>query len=803
MKRWFLDVSAALFLAAPAGATVYYSDANAGDDRNPGTLASPFRTFDKCVLSLRAPGDVCDLRQGVYSTSSPVVTASGAPGLPIEVRGHAGEAVWIRQGAPVAWSRVWSNGTSLAMYAADFDYDATITRQRSMSWYYERGIQLWNDHALLDAGNGLSSNFFSAGGAAKIIPFYPPDPGATSTKISSAAIGSPLGPIPANGLVGSIAWINGGTAVNWYPKTVRSSGTNPSDPSKQWFTVDGESTEPMGPSSPFYLIGSKYLLTNPWEWGWDAAAKKLYILAPLSQDPSSFPIRVQTTSVALTLRGANYWSIHDLNLEGVTPTVDGCRYLEYHHLSVVQPGIVQFTEKAFDYGQHSGIVLPDDSRLHHSSIQSCWGRCVDVNGSRDTVENNAIRDHTLRGQFEGGVSLQKPDGLLRQNAISTGNHCGVFITSLGWGAVVRRNLVEYPALGVSDGSAIDVGSHTGTVVIDSNLFSAPGYSVNGIMLDQASSNNDIFHNISDLRGPFITFNQNPFSGNYSSRNNRVGSNTLISNDYFALFRGIQDLSGSFFKDNILSGVAASGPYESNPVVRQSADIADYLSKGLQWQGNLSAGTPPLLMAPSFQDYRLQAGSPAIDYGTTYLPGQVFNGAAPDAGAVESGTQQWVFGPWDPPPPPNQILGFEDPALWHVIWNGPPVQLTRSGDFVEGSWSMRMVPNGYVALESAPLDQNMVKGFSMLQLWVRLSNPANPWWIGQLQFFFDSPSLGIYNQWVGQVDLREGWGVYTVVIPSSLGDQLKGKTFSDLRVRMAVNVPMGTGAMLFDDLQFAP
>ncbi len=65
----------------------------AGDNANPGTLASPFATIAR-GMDAAQPGDTVLLRSGTYrETLSPV--RSGLPGQPITVRSYSGESVYI------------------------------------------------------------------------------------------------------------------------------------------------------------------------------------------------------------------------------------------------------------------------------------------------------------------------------------------------------------------------------------------------------------------------------------------------------------------------------------------------------------------------------------------------------------------------------------------------------------------------------------------------------------------------------------------------------------------------------------
>jgi hypothetical protein len=262
------------------------------------------------------------------------------------------------------------------------------------------------------------------------------------------------------------------------------------------------------------------------------------------------------------------------------------------------------------------------------------------------------------------------------------------------------------------------------------------------------------------------------------------------------------------EDNIVSAGLSTGPEYSYPLTTTPANPSQFQSIGLAWSHNLPAGIDPLLTDPTNANFTPQPGSPAIDYGVVYLPGQVYQGTSPDAGAVEAGTTPWVFGLHDDPAPAGSAaLGFEDPTLWTPSYGGTAATTASSTDHVEGQFSMSLVPNNYTEIETGNLSQSVATGFGNLQISVKLSTMVNAYYYGSLQFYIEVPSLGLYNQWVGQLNLTGlslgTWNTLSISIPSSLGSQLAGKTFSDLTVRMAVNIPSGSGPVLFDAMHLLP
>jgi RHS repeat-associated protein len=83
--------------------------------------------------------------------------------------------------------------------------------------------------------------------------------------------------------------------------------------------------------------------------------------------------------------------------------------------------------------------------------------------------------------------------------------------------------------------------------------------------------------------------------------------------------------------------------------------------------------------------------------------------------------------------------------------------------------------------------------------------GNPYWFGDVQMFANAPSVGIYNQYLGQVELTglplATWQTLPFQLTSDLVTRLSG-SYSDLTLTIAINVPANeTGHYLLDNLRF--
>ena len=124
-------------------------------------------------------------------------------------------------------------------------------------------------------------------------------------------------------------------------------------------------------------------------------------------------------------------------------------------------------------------------------------------------------------------------------------------------------------------------------------------------------------------------------------------------------------------------------------------------------------------------------------------GAVGAGCAPtDSNTTETSTSALTSAQQD-------ILGFEDPKLWSSP-AGPVT--TSSDDRTQGQKSLAVTPKGYVPYASSkiaslgPVSQVLSYDLKLPAL------QANPRWFGASQVFVSIPSRGVYNAFVGQVEL---------------------------------------------------
>jgi fibronectin type 3 domain-containing protein/DNA-binding protein YbaB len=150
-----------------------------------------------------------------------------------------------------------------------------------------------------------------------------------------------------------------------------------------------------------------------------------------------------------------------------------------------------------------------------------------------------------------------------------------------------------------------------------------------------------------------------------------------------------------------------------------------------------------------------------------------------------------------------ILGFEVVANWHTT-SGTLTKVTSPR--TQGAAAVQISGNGYaeltntVALTSSDLT---ITARFLIDLFIPTVQ-ANPNWMGQLQLFFTCPSHAVFHQFVGQKDLTGlslgAFHTIEIAVPTNLRSALQGN-FTDLTLGIALNVDLGCGPHVFDNIRF--
>jgi hypothetical protein len=791
------SILSTIWIVLPASAaTSYFASSVSGLDSNPGTLTQPFRTLTRCLDAISGPGDVCNLREGVYEASPKIYTASGTPQFPIELRGYQREKATIQQGVFVGWRREAGTNT----WSTAFDLDAHVAAQKlaqAEHQYFERGIRVWKGNEILQEATWpqqLTATFTH--------PTWTAAAGSNDAIIYNSNIKNV-------DLTGAKVLTFNGDQTGVDARTVLGSGLG-------WVRISG-ATHPwstVGMGSRFWIQGVRNMITSFNQWGYDPVQKRVF-LRTTGYDPNQV-IRIQTTSIAFTLRGVSNWAIYNLNFQGTSPYARGLtNQIRYSGLYVREPGLVRWPDKPYDFIQFSGMILGAKSRIHHSTFDGCDARCLYLLGESDTADNNLVMYGGRIGQYEGAISVAKPNAVIRRNRIieSGRDAIGFQTTDIG-GAIVRRNSIDDCGVMANEGAGITlfrIATPAGSRVrIDSNLIRRMRGNSVGIYLE-GSRGVDIFRNVfADMGTAISLVGDDGAPGLYG---NRIVSNSghMLRNSLF--LRNPGNLAGTLLANNILSGGFVQSERHPIPLVEYPLSFDGLLATGVSYFGNLGPGVDPLFTAGNYQDFTLSPASPArgtgtilpgVNYGAGADPALSFPGATPDIGAVNAGSVLWPFGNYDETVG-NPILGMEDPSRWHSFWTTDLVIKSSSTDRVQGEYSLSLQPLPWAPLESDPIEWDLVQGAHALRLSFKV--PETNKWIGYMQVFYDAPSLGIWNHASDNIPLglfqRGKWVQQGISFDQLMLDKVMTKTrIKDFRIRLVYNAEAGGPPLLIDNLSFS-
>lgn len=146
---------------------------------------------------------------------------------------------------------------------------------------------------------------------------------------------------------------------------------------------------------------------------------------------------------------------------------------------------------------------------------------------------------------------------------------------------------------------------------------------------------------------------------------------------------------------------------------------------------------------------------------------------------------------------TDVVGFESPQNWSTTSGTLTSTTVRS----QGNAGLAVNNFSYTQLQSTPL--STLSGVSQ-QLVVDVQLPVSFSW-GQIQLSLSSPTLGLYDTWIGSADLANlssnTFHNISFAIPSNVEAALK-QNYSDLVIKLVLNVPTTTNPVVIDNLRFA-
>jgi Fe-S cluster biosynthesis and repair protein YggX len=666
-----ITLTTVLSVTTAHAATTYYV-ATTGSPSGTGTLSNPFQTIQQCA-QIAAAGDTCAIRGGVYrETVTP--TNSGTAGAPITFTSYNGEAVTI-SGA----NQITSNWS---VYSGSI-YQTTVTLPTSS--YNNTGFfanQLFVDSTMMLEARWPNTSL-------ELVTqrtWATAQSGSDATHVVDSAI-----PNISGGWVGGHIYfrISSGYIAMSSQITAQSSSQLTFDSN----TVNTESSQCpgncMNSGSAYFLFGRLGALDTANEWFYDSSTNKLYLWAPNGGAPANVEYKARVNAFDLSNR--SYITVKNIALQAATITttsssntvvVDGisAKYVS-HFMTVPYDKSLTGTQYGGIYGAHSndtGIILAGPNNiLKNSTISYSAGNGVAI-ASGGLVDNNLIFNINYGALYNSAVSPGPGSTITRNTIYNTGrdgitNFSGN--TEIGYNHIFDYGYLTKDLAAVYTCCSVDL---TGTR-IHHNWAHSPRTSALGIGLyiDGGSGNAQLDHNVvwgtSNADIALNTLNsENPVGVNRG--NNQVYNNTLASSASIW-----SNNNNDLIKNNIFRGSSA---------VNASAAFAN----------NLPASSNPLFVDPAANNYRLNASSPAINYGQV-IAGVTdgYVGSAPDAGAYENGGTDWgppgcsFAGCWQPTNSANKVKNdsFETGSSSNWTWTAGNFAVV-GGTGYNGSYAAQVI-----------------------------------------------------------------------------------------------------------------
>lgn len=808
-----------------AGAATIHFDPYYTGAVQDGSSAHPWTSLDKCFATAVA-GDVCLLEPGDYNLATATggsigrVGASGTPTAPIRLEARMEGSVFIGAWHDMSWTPVTGKtDTWVGTVAASLPSSIPNLQVATSGILNQSGVRL----LYLSRRAFMQQATWPRSGS--VFP--------RTTEISSGSTPQKYiaNSLPDGDLTGAKVHIFRSEEQGAVVRTV--SGRPSSNTLLISDGASDDALDALGGTRRFWLTGHPAVLdpaVDNGRWIWEESTQKVWMVSGLN--PADLSLKLQISAIGPDFSSRSYWTVKGVVFYGVVPVTDAATTgLRFESVTFVGPGLNQgpASYKGRD-AELTGVVLRGSGHVvDRSSFSVCPHSCVEILGPGMTVSNSVFAFTQLNGgAYAGAINIKGANATVRDNRLDEMGVSGIVLNDGSAGSRVSNNLIDgWGRLAYSRAGGITaLYKGLGSVEIDSNMIfrqgiidaptsnPLPGGAINlQFGRDQAF----VHHNIID--DAVVGIRLGGWVGQGETGDNSW-NNSVLSNDVGAgvgcswlrmSMASSNSYSGTRILDNIFRTDAC---YQGGNATRASdlvVDPADHPIAGGAIASNLLKGQDPYFTSPGATDwdYRLLlASSPAIDAGVAYtLPGGValgYLGAAPDIGAVEYGTS-WTAGVKPlKPVPTSSVFGMDDPAKWIIPVDQTVVASTDNK--VEGTASFSVTPSGYKILESSAVDQSAVGGTNFVSFAVFVpSLQSNPYWVGAVQVYVECPSRGLWNQWVGQVELtnlaKDTWQIGRLPLPVFVTQQLQGATYSDLKVRIAVNLNPGSGNLGLDDFRF--
>ncbi len=372
MKNFFYAVFVFLLSCSLHSQNSKYVATNGDDNNSCGTIQSPCATVGYVLAqnSWIQAGDKIVLRGGTYRETF-TVNNDGQANSRIEITAYDNESVTIDGTVDVTgnWSAYGnvSGAFQLNSYSEDItqlfvDDQPMVSARWPNAQFYDDSIFSHSTWAEGDEDN-------SSNGSLTI----------------DESVHNP-GSLDLNG---SIGVLNIGSFKTW---TVEMTGHTQSA-SNDVITYNTSDIGTYKDKHHYYFFEGKlnYLDTNN-EWFHDKTNNILYVYPDDGLDPSSRSIKAKTTDYRVTLNGANYLTIKNINFFATTINVINSDNIKIENCNFYYPSASK-RMLGTTSGMGSPSVMTFDANSDNNTVEKCLfeyseGEAIRIKGDNNTIENN-------------------------------------------------------------------------------------------------------------------------------------------------------------------------------------------------------------------------------------------------------------------------------------------------------------------------------------------------------------------------------------------------------------------------------
>lgn len=621
-------------------ATTYYVSPTGSNTNNGTSISTPYQTLQQAADSM-LPGDVCNIRAGVYRETVTVKASNLTfqPYNPTPENPAAAESVtitgteaipsgnWVVNSTSVVGT-IWSAPISSGNGSATVDQtqvfqgtgsQASLTMQVEACWPAFQGtsgaIYPWRNSRVSHPTNHELGDwsYLDSGTFSSVASFTDAElPSSYSSFLAGASVNIMAGP----------GWnMANPTAVTSFDGTT---------------VVTNNTSGGFSAGNEYYLIGKQQFIANPGDW-FSSDASTLYFLGN-SSPPQN--IEVKRRLYGFDLSGRSGITINNLNFFACTINTDASS------TSCTLNGLVMkylFHNRKVNWGNLSGVTLYNNSTLRNSELAWSSGTLLSLVGSNIKVINNYLHDSGYIPQGIPMLGLGGSGNLVSHNTLKNSGHSIMGGNSVN--SIVEYNDMSNAMIMCSDGGVFYSAGVGGNTVVRYNLLHDTvgplGHSGSGLVgfyLDSQNSNWVAHHNI------IWNINSTNGSGNSASgfamwMNARTNTNMVFNNTCWNCNAG--SLGTSFLGDGPTGDKFYNNIFNGAP-----AGVGDTLRK-MDFRYNSMSTSDPGFVNASAADFQLTSGATSLINAGTPVPGITdaspsVASITPDLGAIPYGAPNWAY-----------------------------------------------------------------------------------------------------------------------------------------------------------------